>query len=59
MLVALAESYVDAAKSFGALVTVDQDSVANARKNVFPEFLKVNPYFTLQVLKSKLVGALN
>ncbi|CDJ49244.1 hypothetical protein, conserved [Eimeria brunetti] len=35
----LAENYLSAAASFGALVAADPDSVAESRKDVFPEFL--------------------
>ncbi|CDI86719.1 hypothetical protein, conserved [Eimeria praecox] len=36
----LAEKYLRAAASFGALVAADPASVANSRKEVFPEFLE-------------------
>lgn len=39
--VVLAEGYLKAAASFGALVAADPNSAPESRKDVFPEFLKV------------------
>ncbi|XP_026190876.1 uncharacterized protein LOC34617414 [Cyclospora cayetanensis] len=36
----LAQSYLDAAMSFGTLVTVDPESAPSIRRQVFPEFLE-------------------